>query len=422
MKVSILTLGCKVNQYESESIAYKLSQLGHQVVFSIEPADAYVLNTCAVTNEAERKSRGMIAKILKVNPKAPIYVCGCSSQNNIDNFTKFENVKAIIGTSHKDMIVELIKNKNNERYINTEISPNYQDVYTAKGERTRTVIKIQTGCNNFCSYCLIPYIRGRERSRCFESVKKEIDFQSTFSKEIVFTGINLSSYGKDLEPKLSLKDVALYMSKYPNVRFKFSSLEQNIITEDFLNVLKNIPNFAPHFHLSLQSGSDSTLKFMNRKYKSAEFYSKVQLIRKTFENASITTDIIVGFPTETEQHFEESYKFAEKCQFSKMHIFPYSKRSGTVAANMKVVATNIKERVDKLSSLDKKLSSKFIIDSIGKTFSVIIETKKDENYLEGHTENYIKCYIKDNKKIQINDLVKVKLIEQYKDGALAVVI
>lgn len=422
MKISILTLGCKVNQYESESIAYDLTKLGHQVVFSVEPADAYVLNTCAVTNEAERKSRGMIAKINKANPLAPIYVCGCSSQNNIDNFSKFENVKAILGTSNKNKIVELINQQSDARYINTEISSTYQDVYTAKGERTRTVIKIQTGCNNFCSYCLIPYIRGRERSRCFDSVKREIDFQATFSKEIVFTGINLSAYGKDLDPQLSLKDVALYMRKHPNVRFKFSSLEQNIITKDFLEILKQTPNFAPHFHLSLQSGSDSTLKYMNRKYKSDEFYSKVKLIRETFENASITTDIIVGFPTETDEHFEESYKFAQKCMFSKMHIFPYSKRSGTVAANMKNIATDVKSRVEKLSLLDKQLSSNFIQSSIGKTFSVIIETKKDGDYLEGHTENYIKCYIKDNEKTSINDLVKVKLIKEYKDGAIASII
>ncbi|MBQ7466871.1 MAG: tRNA (N(6)-L-threonylcarbamoyladenosine(37)-C(2))-methylthiotransferase MtaB, partial [Clostridia bacterium] len=436
-KVAIITLGCKVNQYESESMADKLKNAGIDVSHELCDADAYIINTCAVTNEAERKSRGIIAKVKKINQNAPIYICGCSSQHNADRFKSFDKVKAIFGTSSKDELVDLVIDKNfnktngaenvctngaekvsnekkysDDQVMSNDISDIYQDNYNAKSARTRTVIKIQDGCNNFCTYCLIPYVRGRERSRSLDSVENEVKNQAKTSKEIVFTGINLSAYGKDFNNGTDLGKIAILMQKYPNTRFKFSSLEQNIINQEFLTVLKNTPNFAPHFHLSLQSGCDKTLKNMNRKYTANEFYSKVELIRKFFPHASITTDIIVGFPTETEDDFDKCFQFAKKCKFAKMHIFPYSSRSGTVASKMKNIATNVKERVQKLSALDKQMQQEYFKLCKDKNFDLIVERKDEESGLfEGHTENYIKCYVKSEKDIKSNTLLKVKIKE-----------
>lgn len=426
MKVSIITLGCKVNQYESESMANQLLNKHIDVAFELENADAYIINTCAVTNEAERKSRGIIAKIRKINQTAPIYVCGCSSQHNPQKFTEYDKVNAVFGTSSKNALVSKLieESKNNfdvdKSFVDTIISETYQNMNNAHGDRTRTVIKIQDGCNNFCSYCLIPYVRGRERSRDINSVLEEVKNQAKVSKEITFTGINLSAYGSDFTPKKSLKDIAILMKDFPSVRFKFSSLEQNIITEDFIKTLSEIPNFAPHFHLSLQSGCDKTLKAMNRKYTSEEFYEKVVLIRKYFPLGAITTDIIVGFPTETEEDAEITYNFAKKCAFAKIHIFPFSSRSGTAASHMKNIATNVKERVNKLSELDRKMHTDYINQCKNHIFDLIIERKKDgSDYYEGHTENYIKCYIKSDKEVKPNTLLKVEILNPYLDGAEA---
>ena len=424
-RISIITLGCKVNQYEGNAIKKELEDNGCEVSNElIENADAYVLVTCAVTNEAEKKSRGMIAKIKKVSNNAPIYVCGCSSQNNPDKFKTYSNIKAIYGTSSKQDLAKIIMQDfsapSDDISINTEISSVYEDKYFSKGDRTRVVMKIQEGCNNFCSYCLIPYLRGRERSRELESIKKEIELHSKTAKEIVFTGINLSHYGVDLNPKLSLADIAILMQNYPNIRFRFSSLEQDIITDKFLSVLKNTSNFAPHFHLSLQSGCDNTLKSMNRKYLSNEYFSKLVLIRKYFSDPAITTDIIVGFPIETEEDFISSYNFAKKCKFAKIHAFPYSLRSGTLAERLKNVATNVKERATKLGELDKQLQKEYIENQIGKVFTIITETFNEGTYI-GHTENFIKCYVS-AKQLELNQTYKVKIEKFYKDGAIASII
>lgn len=424
MKISIITLGCKVNQYESESIGNELEKNNFSVSFELENADAFIINTCAVTNEAERKSRSVISKIRKTNQTAPIFICGCSSQNSPEKFAKHENVISVFGTSSKIKIVKEIvdffkQNKSNQK-ISSNIQTSFEEMPFAHGNRTRTVMKIQEGCNNFCSYCLIPYLRGRERSRDFENVKKEVQNQAKTSKEITFTGINLSAYGTDLVPQKSLKDIAILMKDFPQTRFKFSSLEQNIITEDFIKTLSTIPNFAPHFHLSLQNGSDHTLKSMNRKYMSAEFLEKVKIIRKYFPLSAITTDVIVGFPTETEEDATLNFEFCKKCEFAKMHIFPFSCRSGTAASHMKNIATNVKERVERLSELDKKMHENYINKCKNCIFELIVERKKDNSeYYEGHTENYIKCYIKSEKDIPTNSLLKVKIIKPYLDGAIA---
>ena len=419
MKVCFVTLGFKVNQYESESIAKKLKQNGIDVSFKLEEADSYVLSTCAVTNEAEKKSRAHIAKILKLNPNAKIYVCGCSSQNDKSKFLSKPNVILVLGTASKMDIAASILKDNVSQKQNLECASHYEDIYSPLPSHTRVYIKVQDGCNRFCSYCLIPYLRGRSRSRSLASIEKEIDSLSKTAKEIIITGIDISAYGEDLEDNKGLIDVALLFKNKP-VRFRFSSFEVRVINDKFLKTLKGLDNFCPHFHLSLQSGSDGVLKMMNRHYTTAEFLDKIALIRKYFPEAAITTDIIVGFPTETEALFEETYKTCQKAQFADMHIFPFSLRSGTAAEKLKNVATNVPERVKKLTELKQEFKRQFVEKNIGQIGEVLIEGKVSESgYLEGHTRNYIKCYIKDNKNIKPNTMVNVTIIKQFKDGALA---
>ncbi len=406
---SIINMGCKVNQYESEKIANSLSRAGIEVKFGLQPADIYVLNTCAVTNEGERKSRNMLTKLTKLNPDCKIYVCGCASQNNSEHFSSHKNVSYVIGTTNKQSLTQKIcQDLGVEAACHAEPARNH----------TRYVLKCQDGCNNFCSYCLIPYLRGREQSEPLEKLSAEIDQMcKSGAKEIVLTGINLSSYGKDFNNGTSLLSVAkLFENK--QVRYRFSSLEVNIITPQFVEYLSKQPNFCDHFHLSMQSGSDDTLKKMNRHYTTGEYLQKVELIRKYFPNAGITTDVIVGFPTETEEHFLQTYSTCQKANFSDMHVFIYSKRDGTAASKFNNVATSVKERAAKLGELAARQKADFITKNIGKEFDVIVEAPKGE-YLTGHTKNYIMCYFTGN--YAANTLVKVKIISLLHDGALATV-
>lgn len=411
-KVSIITLGCKVNQVESEQIAEKLSTYGYDVVMEMKPADIFIINTCAVTNEAERKSRNIITKILKLNPNPEIYVCGCSSENNPDNFKKGDFVKHIIGTSNKIQLADIIKN-NDDSYCkqeNCEFSKRITN-------RTRADLWVQNGCNNFCAYCLIPYLRGREVSFPLNEIKIEKEKLEKTCNEIVITGINLSAYGKDFENSDGLIEVARLFRNSP-ARFRFSSLEVNVITDEFLKELSTFNNFCDHFHLSLQSGSNNTLKTMNRHYTKEQYLEKVNMIRRYFPNAGITTDIIIGFPTETEDNFEESLNFAKLVNFSEMHIFPYSKRNGTLAEKMKNIATNVPERVSKMTETALFMKEEFIKNNINKTHEVIIENQKDGYYL-AHTKNFILCYIQSDMQLAPNTYANVVIKEPFKDGALA---
>lgn len=406
--VSIINLGCKVNQYESDRIAGALSSSGFNVVFGLTVADIYVLNTCAVTNEGERKSRNMLTKLTKLNPNASIYVCGCASQNKPENFTNNANVKFVIGTANKQSIADKI-------CLDNDIKCEY--TLSHLSSRTRGVLKCQDGCNNFCTYCLIPYLRGREISRPITELKTELDLmQKQGVKEVVLAGINLSGYGNDLKDGTNFIDLAKMFENRP-IRFRFSSLEVNVITDELLKYLKTLPNFCDHFHLSMQSGCDDTLKKMNRHYTSKEYLNKVALIRKYFKNAGITTDVIVGFPTEEDIHFKETIKTCNKADFSDMHVFVYSNRSGTVASKFKNVATNVKERAKELADLAKKNKQKFLKKNYGKTFDVIIEKEDDDGYATGHTPNYILCYIKGRYKS--NDYVRVKIDIPFKDGVIS---
>lgn len=415
MKISVLTLGCKVNKYESDAIIGSLEKMGYQVFDGLEKADVYIINTCAVTGEAEKKSRQVIAKCRKLNAYAKILVCGCASQNNKLQFEE-KGVDFVGGVAKKNFIPGYVAMIEQGKLLPSEAAALplvYEEGENAKQTRTRAYIKIQDGCNNFCSYCIIPYLRGRSRSRDAESILQEAKALPSFVKEIVLTGINVTDFKIDgRSGLLSLLQQLDSLGK----RLRLSSLEETLVDEEFVKNLAELENFCPFFHLSLQSGSEQVLKSMNRKYTPEEFKKSVNIIRKYFKNAGITTDVIVGFPTETDQLFDESYNFIKDVGFSGLHIFQYSKRPGTVAARLNDLPSSIKkERAKKLEELDKLLRHKFI--SQNKEVSVLIEEKEGEFYV-GYSKNYIKCYIKSNKDI-VGQVVLAKIVQPYLEGAEA---
>ncbi len=412
MKIAFLTLGCKVNQYEADSLAQSLRERGHEIAPNLdESVDIVFLSTCAVTNEAERKSRQMISKIKKECPNAKIMVCGCASQHNPKNFDGKDGVMSIVGTSGKEWLLDMLDQK--ACYV-IDAPYDYEEMTSPKKHRTRSYLKIQDGCNNFCSYCLIPYLRGRSRSRNLESIVVEAFNMAKESKEIVITGIDVSSWGEDLNCDI----ISLVESlKTIRARIRFSSMEAKIITKDFLEALKNMPNFCPHFHLSMQSGANKTLKDMNRKYTKEEFLDKVFMIKKAFPNCAITTDLIVGFPTETEEDFKETLETVKKAEFADMHIFPYSKRDGTAAARFKMIDGEIvKERIERVTRLKNELHQKFLSSQMGLYHEVLLEQEVN-GYLVGHSQNFSKVYVKKGD-LKPNDMVAVKIVGLWEDGLL----
>ena len=411
-KISIITLGCKVNQVESEDLAEQLYEAGYEVSMGLNVADIYIINTCAVTNEAERKSRNIITKLLKLNPAANIYVCGCSSEHNPEQFKKGDFVKKVIGNPNKEILVDAIKNDDPDFKNNKP-----QELKSRVTSKTRADLWVQNGCNNFCTYCIIPYIRGREVSFPLAEVEAKVRKLEKEAKEIVVTGINLSAYGNDIPGSDGLIEIARLFKNSPS-RFRFSSLEVNVVTDKFLKELSTFDNFCDHFHLSLQSGGNNTLKKMNRHYTKEEYLEKVNMIRKYFPMAGITTDIIIGFPTETEDDFNESLEFAKTVNFSEMHIFPYSKRDGTVAATFKNIATNVSERVQKMTAVANEMKTAFLNKNIDKTYTVIIENQKNGYYL-AHTKNFILCYIKSEEPLEANSELVVRIKEPFEDGVVA---
>lgn len=409
MKVSVLTLGCKVNKYESDALIFELKSRGIDATDNLEEADAYIINTCAVTNEAERKSRQMIERARKFNPNAEIYVMGCASQNRPVQFED-RNVKMIIGTAGKKKIVDELSHSGTHLF---ELPTAYEDDLFSAQSLTRAFIKIQDGCDHFCSYCIIPYLRGRSRSRSLESIVSEVEKLPDDVKEIVLVGIDVSDF--KIDGKKGLGKLLQTLDKYGK-RLRLSSMEDSLIDEEFLKVLSTLKNFCPHFHLSLQSGCDNVLKKMNRHYTTDEFAGSVALIRKYFPLAGITTDIIVGFPTETEEDFEETLKFVERVKFSQLHIFPYSKRDGTAASKLyKDLSGKVKnERVKRLEELGDRLKTEFLREN--KTGKVLIEAKNGD-YFDGYTENYIKCYVSGD--LKVGEIVDVQIEKPFKDGVLA---
>ena len=427
MKVCVMTLGCKVNKYESDALIYNLKLKGYQTTDKLEPADIYVINTCAVTSEAEKKSRQMIARCKKFNKDAKFFICGCASQKNKNQFLDKGEiyVSGVAGkikiSSYIDKLAKGDKRllKKHDRTIS--LPKDYEDDLFAQQSRTRAYIKIQDGCNNFCSYCIIPYLRGRSRSRGIFSIINEVSNLKDNIKEIVLTGINVTDYKIDNKPSLLplLEELDTF-----GKRLRLSSMEESLVSEDFVKGLTKLDNFCPHFHLSLQSGSTSVLQRMNRHYTAEQFKTSVDLIRKYFPLAGITTDVIVGFPEESDEEFEETYNFVKNIGFSQLHIFQYSKREGTLAAKKyKDLNPQIKQqRFERLNELNEELKNNFIKKN--KFEEVLIEEEKGDYYV-GYSKNYIKCYLKKEEKINdnidslIDKVVKVKIKECFLDGAKA---
>ena len=384
MKAVVFTLGCKVNSRESSCLITGLKEKGFETSDKLEPADVYIINTCAVTAEAEKKSRQAIARAKKFNASARIFICGCASQKNPEAFI-IKGAQVVTGAKAKDKILDLLDNKG----IFIEQSDEYYEKYLpSKSSKTREYVKIQDGCNNFCSYCIIPYLRGRSRSRKIENIVEEI--KALDSQEIVITGINVSAFddnGKKL-PEL------LYALKDFDCRFRFGSLEVGVISEELLTATKQLKDFAPHFHLSLQSGSDSVLKSMNRHYTRAEYLEKCAAIRRVFPDAAITTDIIVGFPTETEEDFLQSLRIVSEAGFAQIHAFPYSPREGTNAyKKYKELPSAVKKaRVERILAVGATEKRRYMEQFVGKCLTVVPEHCID-GYTEGYSENYIRVFV-----------------------------
>ena len=415
MKICILTLGCKVNKYESDALMENLLEKGYEVCEELERADIYIINTCAVTAEAEKKSRQMIAKCRKLNNNSKIFICGCASEHNSKQFIEKE-VTYVSGVAGKLKITEFIDNLSTENKKIENILPlpkQYEDNLFAKQSRTRAYIKIQDGCDNFCSYCIIPYLRGRSRSRDMASIINEAKKLDDDVKEIVLTGINVTDY--KINGKQGLLKLLQELDKLGK-RLRLSSMEEGLMTEEFVQGISKLKNFCPHFHLSLQSGCDETLRRMNRHYTTKQFKESVELIRKYFLLPGITTDVIVGFPNETEEEFNQTYQFIKEINFSHLHIFPYSQRQGTAASKLyEDLQYNIKqERFNRLNELNKVLKKQFIEKN--KYVEVLIEEKIGDYYV-GYSKNYIRCYISSNQDI-VNQVVKAKVEKPYLDGAM----
>lgn len=409
-KVCLINLGCKVNKYEIDCMATILNNNGYEITYNHEPADYYILGSCAVTNEAEKKSRQYITKLTKLNPNAKIIVVGCASEHNPEQFRK-NNVISVIGNEGREHVMELLNGNNFKPYELTKVYNN--NVKCPYKAHTRAYVKIQDGCNNFCSYCIIPFLRGRSRSREFNEVIKEATQLAKNSSEIVLTGIDCSSY-KTLDGGLG--DLIYALRNIP-ARIRLSSLEVTVITKDFLEKLSKTKNFCPHFHLSLQCGSTSELKRMNRHYTKQDYLNRVNLIRSYFPNANITTDIIVGFPEETDSEFLDTIDVCEKAKFGHAHIFPYSLRNGTNAEKLVQVSPEVKkERVKLLTKKCKAIEQDFYKNMLGKTFTMLVE-EQNNGMFEGYTENYIKVFVKSNNLVP-NQLVKVKLTKVVSGGMI----
>lgn len=402
-KAALHNLGCKVNAYETEAMQHLLEEAGYEIVPFTQKADVYVINTCSVTNMADRKSRQMLRKAKKNNPDSIVVAAGCYVQTSEKEVLNDLSVDIVIGNDRKHDLVRLL-----EEYSLDSVNDTVDDINDGKHdfeelfidqtkEHTRAFIKVQDGCNQFCSYCIIPYARGRVRSRRFENVIAEVErLAANGFKEVVLTGIHLSSYGVDFEEATGLLELIQAVNAVKGIeRIRLGSLEPKIVTEHFASELSKLDKICPHFHLSLQSGCDATLKRMNRKYTTKEYERGCELLRKYFVHPAITTDVIVGFPGETEEEFEQTKAYLEHIHFYEMHIFKYSKRKGTRAA---VMPDQIDEQIkaarsEKLIALGHDMSKEFRKFYIGKNEEVLFEEKAvigDKEYFVGYTKEYVK--------------------------------
>lgn len=429
-KAALHNLGCKVNAYETEAMQHLLEEAGYEIVPFTQKADVYVINTCSVTNMADRKSRQMLHKAKKNNPDSIVVAAGCYVQTSEKEVLNDLSVDIVIGNDRKHDLVRLL-----EEYSLDSVNDTVDDINDGKHdfeelfidqtkEHTRAFIKVQDGCNQFCSYCIIPYARGRVRSRRFENVIAEVErLAANGFKEVVLTGIHLSSYGVDFEEATGLLELIQAVNAVKGIeRIRLGSLEPKIVTEHFASELSKLDKICPHFHLSLQSGCDETLKRMNRKYTTKEYERGCELLRKYFVHPAITTDVIVGFPGETEEEFEQTEAYLEHIHFYEMHIFKYSKRKGTRAA---VMPDQIDEQIkaarsEKLIALGHDMSKEFRKFYIGKNDEVLFEEKAvigDKEYFVGYTKEYVKVAKKTDENLE-NQIVSGRISGMLTDEIL----
>ena len=423
-RVALHNLGCKVNAYEIEAMQQLLEEAGYEIVPFEPGADIYVINTCTVTNIADRKSRQMLHKAKKMNPEAIVVATGCYVQTGGDKLEKDEAIDLVLGNNQKINIVEALaeyaENKpgHGSHVIKINQTKEYEDLsidHTA--EHVRAYIKVQDGCNQFCTYCIIPYARGRVRSRNIESVLKEVhSLAEKGYKEVVLTGIHLSSYGVDFpeEKKETLLSLIRAVHEIEGIqRIRLGSLEPGIVTREFAEGIAALPKVCPHFHLSLQSGCDETLERMNRRYRSGEYRERCELLREVYGNPALTTDVIVGFPQESEEEFQKSYDFVDGIHFYETHIFKYSRRQGTRAAAMDGQLTEAEKarRSEKMIEMHHRHASDYEKSMIGKELEVLIEeeyTNDGRTWYLGHSREYIKTAVPKSENYGVNDIIRVK--------------
>ena len=423
-KVALHNLGCKVNAYEIEAMQQLLEEAGYEIVPFEPGADIYVINTCTVTNIADRKSRQMLHKAKKMNPEAIVVATGCYVQTGGEKLEKDEAIDLVLGNNQKINIVEALaeyaENKpgHGSHVIKINQTKEYEDLsidHTA--EHVRAYIKVQDGCNQFCTYCIIPYARGRVRSRNIESVLKEVrSLAEKGYKEVVLTGIHLSSYGVDFpeEKKETLLSLIRAVHEIEGIqRIRLGSLEPGIVTREFAEGIAALPKVCPHFHLSLQSGCDETLERMNRRYRSGEYRERCELLREVYGNPALTTDVIVGFPQESEEEFQKSYDFVDGIHFYETHIFKYSRRQGTKAAAMDRQLTEAEKarRSEKMIEMHHRHAKDYERSMLGKELEVLIEeeyTKDGQIWYLGHSREYIKTAVPKSENYGVNDIVRVR--------------
>lgn len=423
-KVAFYTLGCKVNQYETSAMASLFKGAGYQIVGFNEFADVYIINTCTVTNEGARKSRQIIRRAISLNPNGIIAVVGCYSQVAPDEVMAIPGVSLAVGTQERVNIVQLVERVKGDREPLNVVGDimkvrNFEEIaQKPMGERTRAFVKIQEGCDYFCSYCIIPYARGPIRSRDLEEIKGEVSqLISEGFREVVLTGIHLGAYGKDLK-KVNLLDVIRELNSLPGdlKRIRISSIEPTEINGEFVKSVKEMDRVCRHFHIPMQSGSNSVLKRMNRRYTVEEYLKTIKMVRDEIPDVIITTDLIIGFPGETEEEFKEILDNAKNADFYRIHVFQYSKRSGTPAAKMEnQVSREIKEKRSKeLLKLAQKMELDYHRRYVGKLVEVLIEEYNEDGTVEGFTDNYIRVKTKGRQEIK-GEIVEVKITEAYTD-------
>lgn len=425
-KVAFVSLGCKVNQYETNAMSQEFIEKGYEVVDFNGVADIYIVNTCTVTNMADRKSRQMLRRVKEINSDSVLVACGCYAQVGKEELEKIEEIDLILGNNEKKDIVNFIENYIREKEFNCR--ENISDVMhqkeyvefgtTTYTEKTRAVVKVQDGCDRFCSYCIIPYARGRVRSRKLENVVTEVEqIVDKGIQEVVITGIHIASYGKDFKENIGLIDLLESLNKIDGLkRIRLGSIEPTIITQEFAERLAKLDKICDHFHLSLQSGCDETLKRMNRKYNTEEFEVVTKILREKFPRCSLTTDIIVGFPQETDEEFEKTYEFLKRIGFYKMHVFKYSQRKGTKAAVMpNQVDGSIKEyRSKRLIELSDENEQGYNLEYMNKKVEVLFE-EKDGEFYKGHTMNYMQVFAKGE---DLENKIKDVVINEVKGNVL----